>query len=133
MKIEKTQELIISTQNRIGLLADVSAVIAQTGVNIRAIAAYTMENQAVFEIVSSDNAKTEQALKDAGYTIETKEVILIELPDKAGQLSALAAKIKDAGIDLKYIYGTTDAPQENAILVIGSDNNDKILEILSVS
>ena len=131
MKVVKGEEVFLTAPNRIGLLEEICKSISESGVNIRAICAYVVDDKALFRIVTSDNTKTKEILEANNYSVEKKEVVIVELPDKVGELYNLASKVKDAGVDLNYIYGTTVAPQENAILVLSSNNNEKVLDLLS--
>ncbi|MCD6228343.1 MAG: ACT domain-containing protein [Candidatus Omnitrophica bacterium] len=131
MKVVKGEEVFLTVPNKVGLLEEICKLISESGVNIRAICAYVVDDKALFRIVTSDNTKTKEILEANNYSLEKKEVVIVELPDKVGELYNFASKIKNAGIDLNYIYGTTAAPQENAILVFSSDNNEKVLDLLS--
>ncbi len=130
MKAVKTSEVIISAPNSIGLLDEIAACLAKEEINIRAICAYIVGDTACIRLITSDNTKTKEILKDR-YTCEEKEVVLIELPDRVGELTKLTSKVKSQSIDLKYLYGTTSTPHENAILILSSSDNGKLLEILT--
>ncbi len=131
MKAVKAQELFIKGKNKVGALAALTEIISSGGVNIRAISAWAVGDEAFFRVLTSDNAKTKELLVNNGYDFEEKEVIVVELPDKIGQLSSLLDKLKEANIDLTHIYGTTSKPEHEAILVFSSNDNDKAVEVLS--
>jgi hypothetical protein len=130
MKAVKGEEIFLATENKVGKLEEIAGLIQQKGINIRAINGYAVENKAFFRLVTSDNAKTKEALQAAGK-VESKEVVIAEMPDEVGQLHRLTSKLKNAGIDLTHIYGTTSQPKGSAIIVFSSKNNDKALEVLS--
>ncbi len=131
MKAVKAKELLIKSENKIGALADLTKVIAGGGINIRAISAWAEDNFALFRLLTSDNTKAKEILTNNNYSFEEKEVVVVELPDRIGQLSLFAGKLKEAEIDLAYIYGTTSKPEYEAILVFSSNNDDKAVEVLS--
>ncbi len=131
MKTTKAKEFLIKSDNKIGTLADLSKVIASRGVNIRAISAWNVDDEAFFRMITSDNTEAEGALKDEGYSFKENDVVVVELPDKVGELNGLANKLKSDGIDLTYVYGTTSKPEYGAIIVLSSNNNDKAIELLT--
>jgi len=100
------------------------------GVNVRAISAWEDDKKAYFRLVTSDNEKTKEVLQSQG-TIQEKDVVIADMPDEVGQLDAMAAGLKEAGINLTHIYGTTSEPGKSAIIIFSSDDNDKALDILS--
>ena len=72
-----------------------------------------------------------KSLKNKGYKLEEKDVVMVGLPNKVGVLKDAADKLKDAGIDLAYIYGSTCDCACDCQLIFSSDNDDKAIEILS--
>ena len=130
MKAVKGEEIFLTTENKVGKLEEIARLIQEKGISIRAINAYAAEGKAFFRLVTSDNTKTKEALMPAGK-VESKEVIIAEMPDEIGQLHAFASQLKNAGINLTHIYGTTSQPKGSAIIIFSSQSNDKALEILS--
>ena len=130
MKAVKCEEILLTTENKVGKLAQVAAAMKGQGVNIRAVSAWGVKDQAMFRLITSDNAKAKQALAQFGK-VETKEVVMLEMPDKVGELASMAARLKEANIDLTYIYGTTSEPNQSAHIVFSSDDNDKALKAIS--
>jgi len=131
MKAVKARELLVKTENRVGALANLSGIIGSSGVNIRAISAWSVGNDAFFRLITSDNLKTKNTLKDNGYSYEENDVIIVELPDNVGELGSLAAKLKSNDINLTHIYGTTSKPGYEAIIVFSSNDNDKVISIVA--
>lgn len=126
------KELEVSTANKVGMLAEVSGLIADTGVNITAISAYATGNEAIFRIVTNDNAKAKDILTQKGYKVKENEVVMVNLPDKVGQAKEIANKIKQAGINLDYIYGSTcGCADTQALMVIGSKKNAEVVSAIN--
>jgi len=130
MKAVKGKEITFSLGNKVGQLEEVSKRVSSAGVNIRAVSAWVADDKAYFRLVTSDNAKTKAALAGLG-AISEKDVVIVEMPDKTGQLHALASKLKDNSIDLTHIYGTTSEAGRPAIIILSSNNNDKALEVIA--
>ena len=107
MRVKKFGELLVSGENRIGFLYDISDKISSAGINILAISAYSYDNKAFFRMVTSDNDKAKIVLSSLGCGIEEKQVVSAEVEDRVGELKEMTSKLKDSGIDLKYIYGTS--------------------------
>ena len=129
MGARKVEELFLSAENKTGLLEEITQALVSGGVNIRAVSAYVAENKAFFRLITSDNAKASEALANIG-SIEKKEAVVAELEDKEGSLNKAAARLKDAGIDLAYIYATSADTGNKVAVVFSSDNNDKSVELL---
>ncbi len=100
-------QLIIATEDKPGMLADVTQVIAQEKVNIEALCCYSMEGKAFFYFITRDNAKVKKAISQKGWQVKEDEVVVVDLENKAGSVNKVAAKLKDQGINLLYCYGST--------------------------
>lgn len=131
MKAVKGEEIFITTDNKMGKLEEVTKLVTDSGINIRGLSAYAVGDKAYFRLITSDNTKAKEILKNVG-ALQTKEVIIADMPDEVGELNRLAAKLKAANIDLTHIYGTTSKPHQSAIIVFSSNNNSKALELLLV-
>ena len=132
VKCSKVKELIITTEDKAGMLSEVTSAIAAQGVNITAICAYGMEGKANFMLITSDNAKAKSAANSKGWKTEETEVVAVQLIDKVGAAKEIAEKLKTKKVNLEYCYGTTCSctPNSSSMLVLKSDNNDEIIAAL---
>ena len=123
------KEIMVTVTNKIGILADMSKILAQHGVNIVAVAGYAAENQtAKIILVAEDNLRAVDALKKAGYkSVSEREALIIELENKTGALECLTAKLASENIDIKQLYGTVCSAGCPAKIVISTSDNAKAL------
>jgi hypothetical protein len=122
------QEIVVKMPTRVGLLADISAAIRQVGVNITAVSAYERDGEGKFLLVTTDNAKAVRALSAMGAQITEKTVVSADMPNRPGALEGAARKIADSGINIDYIYGTTNA--DSATLILKTDDDAKAAGLL---
>lgn len=125
------KELIVKTPNRVGMLAEVAGIVAKSGANINALNAFGVENDAIFRIVTSDNAAAVKELKSKKIEVSEKDVVKVELENKSGMAGAMAEKIKSASIDIKYIYGTACNCACSCGLIFNTSDNKKTVDILN--
>ncbi len=131
-KCKKANELLITTEDKPGMLAEVSSVMASQGVNIAAICGYGMESKAIFMMVTGDNAKAKPIAQSKGWKVDESDVVIVDLIDKIGAAKEIADKLKAKNVNLDYCYGTTCscAPDCSCRLVLKSKNNDAIIAAL---
>lgn len=120
-KTRKVKEIRLSMPNRVGLLSEVTTAVTNAKVNINAICAYAMENNAFLNLLTSSNAKAKKALSPLGFGIEEKDVLQVELPNKPGELQKIAKRIADAGIDIEFMYATTAGGKATCVLKTADD------------
>ena len=122
------KEIAVTVVNKIGVLADISKIVADRGVNITAVAGYSVDNNATIMLVPDDALRAVDALKKEGYTsIKEREVVVVVLENKPGALKVLTAKLAENDIDIKQVYGTTCSDGCPATIVLSTSNNDKAL------
>ena len=131
MKAVKAQEVLITVENKIGALTHILSLIAEAGISIKSISAWVVDNIASFRLITSQNLKIQNILSGYNYSIEEKDVVVLGLPDEVGALKNLTIELKEADIDLLYLYGTTSKPEDEAVLIFSSNNNDKAVETLN--
>lgn len=122
------KEIVITVSNKIGVLADMSKLVADHGINIDAVAGYAVNNEAKIMLVTGDNLRAVDALKKAGYTsLKEEEVVIVELENKTGALKNITAALSGQGIDIKHVYGTVCSAGCPAKLVLSTSDNEKAL------
>lgn len=125
-KASKVKEIIATTPNKVGMLAEITGIVAGAGVNILAICAYNMQGQAKFMMLTSDNAKAVNALKGKKIAIEEADAVAVSLGNKVGAAKELAEKLAKAGVDLSYCYGSTGNGSE-ALFILSAKDTEKAL------
>jgi len=103
VKTVKQIELWLS--NVPGQLSDISDILSDNRIDIIACCyATTHEEKGLFHFVANDPDKAVNVLKSAGYKIKTKQVIACEMPNHPGGMNIVLKLLKDADINLDYIY-----------------------------
>jgi hypothetical protein len=119
---KRAKQLSFTLPNKVGLLAEVTIFIAAAKINIEAICAYEMEDEGCFMLITNNTAKTKKILLNMGAEVETDDVIMVEMPNKPGQIHRAAKKISDAGIDVHYVYGS---PARGKMTIIFKTADDR--------
>jgi hypothetical protein len=125
------KEVVVTTANKVGVLADMSRILADHGINIEGVAGYEAAGEAKLMFVVVDTVRAMEALAKGGYTkSKENEVLVIDLENKAGALKGVTAKLAADKIDIIYIYGTTCAEGSPARIIIATNSNEKALVAL---
>lgn len=125
-KATKAKQLSFSLPNRPGLLNEVTSAIANAKVNITAICAYEMGETAYFVMNVDSNAKAKKALSGIGADVKEEDVVVVEMPNKVGELEKVAKRIAEAGINIEYVYGTTSTGKTSVCIFKTADNRKTI-------
>jgi hypothetical protein len=122
----------IQLTNKPGDLARVAQALARRGVNIKALAALSVEGRAMARILPDDIVVARSAFEAANIRFTEGEVHLVLLENKPGFLANVTDRLGDAGINLEAIYvtGVADDLVELAIVTDNPKKAKKILEEL---
>ena len=126
----KVEQISIFLENKSGRLAEVTGVLSEAGINIRALYLADTADFGILRLIVNDTEKARQVLKDHGFTVEKTKVVAIEVPDKPGGLSGILNIIKDEGINVEYMYAFVEKSGENAIVIFRFDEFEKSIDIL---
>jgi hypothetical protein len=128
-KVEEETELHVITPNQPGILGRVLGTLANAGVNLKGLCAYSEEDKGHFLLITANNKKAEKALKAVGYKVKTNRVVAIEIGDRIGAGAEIGALLGNAVIDIDHCYGTS-AGVGRALLVFKTNNQKKALDTL---
>jgi hypothetical protein len=124
------EQISIFLENKSGRLAEVTSVLSEAGINIRALYLADTADYGILRLMVNDTEKARQVLKDRGFTVEKTRVVAIEVPDRPGGLSSILETIKAEGINVEYMYDFVEKSGENAIVIFRFDEFDKSINIL---
>ena len=128
-KAKKAKQISLTLPNRVGTLAKVSDTIAGVGANINAISARGDKRRAYFHILVDQHIKAKNALVKAGYDVTYEDVVLVEMPNKPGQMQKMADKLAEDGVDILYTYGSA-ASGRTTFCVLKTDNDKKAIDLI---
>ncbi len=129
-KAMKAKQLTFYKANKVGLLAQISAVLAAADVNVTGLCAYQMNKRAFFMMITDNNAKAKRALKKIKTTAKEEPVIIVEMPNKVGEIEKVSAMMSEAGIDIQYMYGTAGS-KRSTFCVVKTDKDAKAIKVIN--
>jgi hypothetical protein len=131
LKAKPGKEIILKVRNEIGVLAGLSRLIADKGINILAASAWAEGADGIVHLVTGDNLRVGDALRAKSYNPREADVVLVETPNKPGLLKHLTEKLSQAGVDIHHLYATATADQDKCLIVLATANNDRAIVALN--
>jgi len=126
------KEISVRVLNDIGILAQLTRIVADKGVNIRAVAAWVEdENKGMVRLVTDDNLRAMEALRAHSYAPEEVASVEVLMHHSPGMLSSICDKIGSGGINIHYLYASAPVSDETCLGVLATDNNERALVLLN--
>jgi len=126
----RVEQISVFLENKSGRLAEVTAVLAEAGVNIRALALADTSDFGVLRLIVSDNRAAEGALKDRGFAVRMTDVVAVEVEDKPGGLHRILDLLNTAGVNVEYMYAFVRKDRQNAVMIFRFDEMEKTIQVL---
>ncbi len=112
--------------HRPGTLASLGEALGAAGVNIEGVCAMICEGEGVVHLLVEDADTTRQVLREGGFQVrEEREVLVVEVEDRPGELGRLCRRLADAGVNLDLVYLAT-----RTRVVIGTPDLDRARSVV---
>jgi hypothetical protein len=111
------KQISVFLENKHGRLAEVTKILGDGGVNLRAMTIADTADFGICRIICDDDATALKLLEENGFTARETDVLGLEVPDKPGGLARIMAIFNENDVNIEYLYGTLERSQENAIVI----------------
>ena len=101
------RQLSVFAENKNGSLYEITKVLADEDINIRAFSVADTKNFGVLRLIVDDPTKAAHALSLAGKVVNVTEVVGVQIPDDKGGLSSLLCFLTKNNIGIEYLYAFT--------------------------
>ena len=125
------KQLSIFLENRTGQLAEITSVLAQNNIDLRALHISETADYGVLRLIASEWERAQQILKGSQILVSTSDVISVSVPDKPGGLSSLLSVLADEDIDVSYMYSVFGKTNGGANMVFKVADVEKVEKILT--
>ena len=125
------EQISIFIENKEGRLAEVTAILRDANVNIRALSLADTTDFGVLRLIVNNIEDAEKALKKEGFTVGITKVMAVEVKDEPGGLNEILDPLSENEVNVEYMYAFANPRCKNAVMVFRLDDQDKALKILA--
>ena len=98
------QQLSVFIENKPGRMAEVTEVLAEANIDIRAISVADTRDFGILRVIVDKPKEAVEALKAHGMTVTLTKVIAVGIDDKPGAFSKAVRLLSNEGFDVEYMY-----------------------------
>jgi hypothetical protein len=124
------RELVIRTDNRVGLLGEITRLLSDMGISIVSISVRAENGTVTFHLLTAVHLAARDALRRAGFLVEEREVIVLDLPHHPGFLCRVAEALARKDLDLQELYATVSDGSTKSLVVFTTSHNSKAVQML---
>ena len=126
----RVEQIAVFLENKSGRLAEITSVLAENGINIRALSVADTADFGILRLIVDKVDQAKSVLRDNGFTVGKTNVIAVEVPDQAGGLAGVLKTVESAGLNVEYMYAFVNKSGENAVLIFRFDDMDRAISAL---
>ncbi|KJR96697.1 MAG: amino acid-binding protein [Peptococcaceae bacterium BRH_c4a] len=117
-------------ENKSGRLARVTRVLADNNINIRALSIADTTDFGILRLIVNDPDVAHRVLKESGFSVNSADVIAVEIPDIPGGLADPLEYLRESGINIEYLYAFLTRASEAALVVFRVEQIDDAIRVL---
>jgi hypothetical protein len=123
-------QISVTLENVPGALARLVDIFDKEDVSTKAIAAASLEKDSIVRLIVNDPQKAISVLESFHFNYQVDPVLAVEVPCHPAGMNAIVKPLKDADVNIHYIYTTIERLGKETILIIGVDKLEDASEIL---
>ena len=129
----QAKQLSVFLENRPGTLAELTALLAEKKINLRALSVADSQDFGVVRIITPDPETAMAELKREGYICTLNDVLAVAVDDTPGALNRILQALGTAGVGVEYIYASLSPKAGYAFLILRVQDNEKAEAALRAS
>lgn len=118
------KQLTVFVPNRQGTLVEITDILAENNINIRALSIAETEEFGILRLIVNDESKAEKVLEENGYLIKVVDVVGVKIADEPGKLTAALGVLDKADINVEYMYAFMARTEKHAYVVLRVEDNE---------
>ncbi|MCL2472416.1 MAG: ACT domain-containing protein [Treponema sp.] len=124
------KQISVFLENNAGRLGEVTRVLAQAGINLRAISIADTADFGILRVIADNSDEALKALTSAGFTTRVSNVAAVEIEDSPGSLASVMELFQKSHVNIEYLYASLEGKSGKAVVIFKLEDHQKGLGIL---
>ena len=124
-------QISVFLENRAGQLAEVTKLLAENAIDMRAISIAETKDYGVLRLIVDDTDKAVEALLAQGNILSKTPVTVVCVPDAVGGLAPVLATLAEGNLDVEYMYSLFTHKEGKAYMVFRISDEEKFATLLA--
>ena len=125
-------QLSIFAENKPGSLVKMTSLLAEAGVDIRAMSLADTQDYGILRLIVSDVKRAREILAENRFVTSVTPVLAVALPDSPGSLAKAISILCEAKLSIEYLYAFV-APKTYACAVLRVTDNERAEALLTAN
>ncbi len=129
--MEAIKQFSVFVENKQGKMAEVTRLIADAGIDLRALSLADTRDFGILRIIVSKPEDTALLLTEHGWTYKITPVIGVKVPDIPGGVATVLEMLDQANVNVEYMYAFVNRTPGEADTIFRVDDEEATREALS--
>jgi hypothetical protein len=125
------KQISVFLENNAGRLADVTRVLADAAINIRAISIADTADFGILRLIVDKSDAAIAALNKAAFTTRLTDVVAVEIGDTPGCLATVMELFQKSRVNIEYLYASLEGKVGKAVVIFKLENLEEGLKIIA--
>ena len=123
-------QISVFLENRTGQLAEITKLLAENGIDIRAISIAETSDYGLARMIVDNSHKASEVLLRHGDILSMTPVWAVEVPDRPAGLAEVLAVLAENHVDVEYMYSLFTHKEGMAYMVMRVSDEPRFLSTL---
>ena len=123
-------QISVFLENRAGQFAQITSILAQEGVDLRAISIAETADYGILRMIVDDAQHATGILMQQGYLLTMTPVLVVAVPDQPGGLTNVLTLLNAADVAVEYLYSFVRNSGSHALVIFRLSDNSKGVRVL---
>lgn len=123
-------QIAVFLENKNGRIDDFARVLKEEEIDLISMSIADTKEFGILRAITKDNERAIKALKKAGFTVTSSELIGVEVLDRPGGLADVLQFLSGHGVDIEYLYSYARSEKGKAVIMFKVRDNDMALKVL---
>lgn len=110
-------QIAVFLENKKGRIDDFARVLKEESIDLISMSIADTKEFGILRAITKDNDRAITALKNAGFTVTSNELIGVEVDDRPGGLSDVLQLLNASEVDIEYLYSYSRRDNGKAIIM----------------
>jgi hypothetical protein len=127
------QQLSVFVEDRTGELAELTSILYQGNVTIKALLLLTSTDFGVLRLLVDDPDKGKEILTAAGYTVTQNRVFAVKVDNRIGTFHVVAKALSEQKVNITYMYAFRSEPDGMFVCKVEPADFEKAIRVLQAA
>ena len=124
------KQISVFLENNAGRLGEVTRVLAEAGINLRAISIADTADFGILRIIANNWEEAVKVLNKASFTTKISDVVAVEIEDTPGSLAKVMDLFRKTMVNIEYLYASLEGQTGKAVVIFKLEDHQKGIQII---